>query len=141
MNPTPSCHCLPSSPRPASSFFPSQSTRKNQGQSFSFFCFVSKESWTLAMHPRRSLALVLLALVACELVADSSAQPVTHGSAVNHPRPPVLPPSSLRVSCKVLLAACVVAQWRAWPQARQAEEATCPSHRNDACVWCSDDAQ
>merc|ERR1712216_937358 len=40
-----------------------------------------------AMYLRRSLALVLLALVACELVADPSAQPVTHGSAVNHPRP------------------------------------------------------
>jgi hypothetical protein len=36
---------------------------------------------------RRGLALLLLALVACELVTEAQAQ-ITH-SAVNHPRPPV----------------------------------------------------
>jgi len=36
---------------------------------------------------RRSIALLLLALVACELLAEAQAQ-LTH-SAVNHPRPPV----------------------------------------------------
>mmetsp|Transcript_53447 Transcript_53447/g.86558 ORF Transcript_53447/g.86558 Transcript_53447/m.86558 type:complete len:385 (+) Transcript_53447:69-1223(+) len=37
---------------------------------------------------RRSIALLLLALVACELLAEAQAQ-LTH-SAVNHPRPPML---------------------------------------------------
>ena len=46
---------------------------------------------------RRSIALLLLALVACELLAEAQAQ-LTH-SAVNHPRPPVSHPLPLAGAC------------------------------------------